>query len=333
MTRSGFAVALLGLAAACSDATPPTVPPALPSFVAADLAGFDSIFYGPPAIYSFTGRFFTNSGPYYVPPAGVAATTPRLFGLFADSILGKSFVFDCVPFHYVRDDSLHDAAPDGIRIALYWEDDSHAPICPLSPVGYYDARDVGSVSSPALNVVVTSLNGDTTFVSESLTASVSGEHYRLTTNGFQSDGVRRFDLAGTSTGVDSMNADTLTLTRVVSGVRLSLSYRWIRTDAEIDLFTDLQLTHGQETVRLTGTQVFSAATTGDLVLSVNGNPFGTITRVDDSVAVRGPGGRDVTPEERNVMDWLKSTAFYLPYFLVEASHSLADLLGFRTYQH
>lgn len=333
MTRAGFAVALLGLVVACSEATPPMPPPALPSTLAADLADFDTIFWAGP-MYSFSGRHLTHSGPYYVhPPAGRTATAPQAVGLFADSILGKSFAFDCVPFHYVRDDSLHDAAPDGIRIALYWEDDSHAPICPLTPVGYFDAHDVGSQTNPALDIVVTSLNGDTTLVSQSIATSLSGASYRLTATGFIADGVKRFDFTGASTGVDSTDADTLTLTRVGSDVRLALSYQWIRTDTEIDLIADLQLTHGQETVRLTGTRVIDSLTSGDLVVSVNGTPFGTITQLDGSVTFRGPGGRDVTPAERDAMDWLQGTAFFVSYYLVTAVHPLTDLLGIRTYLH
>jgi len=319
---------------ACRDAASPAVPPTLPAFVTADLAGFDSIFSGSAALYSFTGRPFTRAGPYYAPPPTLpAASAPQLSGLFADSVLGASFVFDCGVFHYAQDTSLHDAPADGIRIELYWEDDSHAPVCPLGAVGYVDTHDVGSLTNPALDVGVASLNGDTTFVSESLTATLSAGRYRLSSVGFLSDGVRRFDLAGTSTGVDSADADTLSMTREASGARLFLSHQWSNAGAEVDLTIDLRLVHGADTVRVTGTRVLAAANTEHLTVSVNGAVFGDIVQSGDSVAVRGPGGRDVTPAEREAMGWLEVSAFFAPYYLTLATHPLADLLGIRPYLH
>ena len=151
------ALGVLGVVVACRDMTPPVAPLTLPSFVTADLAGFDSTF-GSAAMYSFTGRSFNHAGPYYafMPKARTAASPLAASGLFADSILGRAFAYDCIAFHYVPDDSLSGASPDGIRIGLYWEDDSHRPICPLTPVGYLDARDVGSLANPGLEIMVAS---------------------------------------------------------------------------------------------------------------------------------------------------------------------------------
>lgn len=145
------------------------------------------------------------------------ATLQGLGGLAAADIfppelpLGTTFVWSEVEQSYVAGE-MTGAPADGIRIVYYAVDPfTGVPASPLNPLGYVDLRDLSTVDSDRLAVMVVSTSGDTdvtladyyldlayTLTQSSLTIDVEGV-------GYLSNGVDQlnFDVSQQLSGTDT----------------------------------------------------------------------------------------------------------------------------------
>ncbi|HKE90414.1 MAG TPA: hypothetical protein VKB45_08760 [Gemmatimonadales bacterium] len=340
--RSRFAAALILTAswgaASCSDGTAPAAIQ-LPPFAGIELAAEDSLIY-----YSdlgqIIGRWIAPGGVLHGAPAyRGAALPPGIRGagaaLFADSVLGKTFTFDCALFRYVRDDTLTGAPASGIRIALYRYDDSFAPECPLVPRGRLDLTDI-SDSQPALGVTLQD-SAAVTSIQFTLRALSPAMPVAISLVGTLSNGAQHFMIAATRQVLDPVFhvRDSVTFVHLETAATLRITHATgdsVVTGSAIGtrMQDDLRISQGTHTVQYSAL-LFECSTcafrTGSGTVTVDDRVFGTAVLSPDSIHLVGPGGRAVVPEESSVMRGMIGAPDLTDYALRVLVAPLGTLIG------
>jgi hypothetical protein len=333
------AIVTVGVSAlSCSDSTAPAALE-LPPFAGLELAAEDSMIFSSD-IGQLIGRWIVPGGVLAGAPVRRGAGLPpgiRGAGaaLFADSVLGKTFTFDCASNRYVRDDTLTGAPPSGIRIALYGQGDTYQPECPLVPRGLLDLTDI-SDSQPALGVTLedTAAVAHMQFTLRALSPAIPTP---ISITGALSDGVRHFTITATQLVLDSVFhvRDSVTLTHLETATTLRISR--VTGDSIVAGSTigtreqdDLRVSQGSHTVRYSGLQ-FECSTcafpTGASTVAVDDRAFGTVVLYPDSVHLVGPGGRAVVPEESSAMRGMIAAPDITSYALRSIVRLLGTLIG------
>jgi hypothetical protein len=241
LRKFGTGMLVVAAAAACGDSTGPENFDPVNTSTKADavLAAFDN-----PALLSLGALQNLSFGPLLsatVPPAPTASTlstaadrlrawtrTVPNFGsasplaIFPADLLGATFVWDEAQDRYVEDPEATGAPANGVRVLLYTVDPiSHLPVSPLDDRGYLDIMDESTPSVDALHLVavwegVTHLD----YVASATTTTTS---LTLSAEGFVANGTDRVDFV--------------------------LTFSLTQTDVSVNY----QLTHGDDTLGLTGT--------------------------------------------------------------------------------
>ncbi len=242
-----------------------------------------------------------------------AATT----GVIPDTLWGKTYGWDPATHHYVEDPGQFDANRQGVRFILYAVNPITKQIIenPLIPVGYVDLLDESSGSTNQLHVIVvgTISNPSVTYADYTISATVTGDPptaFDASANGFVSDGPHTltFNASFAITNANTDNPDAslsvdLTLNNPAFSVHLVESIT--TPDANnATLSMNLSVTHGGETVALSGTvtAVKSPKTvTADLTVTINGGIFaritGTNTDTNEGIQIVHADGTPLSPDE------------------------------------
>ena len=229
-------------------------------------------------------------------------------------LLGSTFVWDVTNHTYVVDASATPAAPaNGVRIILYATANGTIVESPLTAVGFVDLVDQSSGSTNALEVTVkgrTPASPGTTYVQYTVSATVTGTTvvtaFNASATGFVSDGTNTlsFDATFAATGLDTDNPDvdfhvTWDLDNPV--IHVSLHETVTTPDAnQATLTIDFSVTHGTETVSVTGTivVVLSPQTvTANLAIDVNGVPFAKVVGTNNGITLRHADGSTLAVDE------------------------------------
>lgn len=253
-------------------------------------------------------------------------------------LLGKTFVWDVTTHQYVVGP---DPGPtNGVRVILYAVDPITGQIVenPLTPVGYVDLIDLSDATTNKLHVIV---NGGTptsiTFtyadytVSGTLTKNAAGQAsaFSATAVGFVSDGAGGhrldFNASFSATNLDTDNPDAqidVTWTLNNPAVSVALHETIATPDANHATLTiDFSVTHGAETVRVTGTVtvvVSPPTVTADLTVYLNGQAFARITGTNDQIQARHADGSPLSQDEVQALKDL----FELPDHIQDAVEDL-----------
>ena len=353
-----LAVAAAFLVVACNDSTGPQGHLSDPQALSIDLLAVASVLQSPTfQSFSVLGRVtgspvaapgraaaLLRAAPIVPPrtPAPAYAQAPaRAWALrdaatllssgisasvIADTLLGKTFVWDTATHGYVEDTTSAPPAPapaNGVRIILYQVDPSGNVIEPTVAVGFVDLLDESSGNTNALHVIVK--GGDptapgTTYANYTISATVTGvppNAFTATGNGFVSDGTRTLTFAATLavTHLETDNPDIqidVTWDLDNPAVHVELHETLATASAnQLTLTTQFSVTRGAETVSAHGTisLVVSPLTeTVNLTIDVNGVPWARITGTNDGITVRHADGSTLSSAELEAL----SDLFGLP---------------------
>lgn len=240
-----------------------------------------------------------------------------------DPIRGTTFEWNATNDQY-EPTSRAGAPANGVRFILYAIDpSSDLPAEPLVEVGYVDFIDVSTPTTNALQIVL--VGGSTTYADYTVSVTATATSFSASAEGYVANGQQGPDLrqlgfsaqvsaSETATGftesvelaldlrAPAVSADPLVSVDVNQSVDLTETATEVRLDADLDL----RLTRAGETVRLFGTVTIvgtsaGTSTTVNLTITVNGRTFATIRGTDGTIQLRGPGGRDLTPEEQDAL--------------------------------
>lgn len=337
------AILLLTAAACKNDSTSPgSTTLSNPATVTASLNGVDSTF-ATAQFQSFLG-FWGNStgGGPTAPFAGIRslirATVPQLGNrrdaagrslamkalaprilqgtqaIIADSLKGKTFIYDSASAQYVV--SADTGAPAaGIRFILYAVDLNGDITFPLTPVGHLDLIDKSTVSTTSLEVVVA--NATMTFVDYTVTGSGNTTAFTITTAGYLRSSVRELDFSISYT----LAVGTFTIHEqfddATDDVHLLFQFGIIATsDTSANVSATFTFSHGGQSIALTGGGTLTTNTSNiQATVKVNGGVFATITSVNDSTTINDKNGNPLSIADRialarcfdilgHALDWL-----------------------------
>lgn len=330
-SRAVAAVALLVLAGACGDSTAPDAPfdpagtnadvaaigesfesPALESYAAAaPYIGFAVGGALSPAVQAMpsaalaTGkagalRHATSLARSYAPradrPSLSAAAIPAEY-------LGTTFVWDVDTDTYITSD-LGGAPSNGVRFILYAINPANLqPIEPLVEVGYVDLTATQTTSSATVHAIVVS--GGVTYFDYAVVVSGSTSSANISIAGYATNGTDRvnFDLETTLSG-NEQDGFQLTfdyqLTVPTRGgflMDIEVTTGFMVEDPTITLDLLARGTHG--TVRIQGSET---TTGGSYNVTVNGDPFATITVNSTTATIVGADGQPLSQEELDALE-------------------------------
>ncbi len=121
--------------------------------------------------------------------------------------------------------------------------------------------------------------------------------------GFVSDGVTRLDLTSALTATLTAFTVQTTVDVAAQGVHISETAS-VSGAASVAITTDFSLTSGGETVRANGTVTVDTATRtvgGSIAVTVNGQPFATITVGPAGPSYSGASGVQLTPADQTAL--------------------------------
>jgi hypothetical protein len=357
--------ALAAIVVACSDSTGPGSL-ANPTQTSAAVASIDSSF-ATPVFRSFAavGSALSATGPAAAAPIGgllwgtlphVPGLAGRAFsnaararalqrlapalslmaspsGIFPDSVRGKTFTYNCAGGAYIRD-TLSGADANGIRILLYAVDTTATIVCPATEVGYVDIIDVGSATVPAVRFVVKSANGTVTYVDYTVSGHSTSTSFTASVAGYVTDGSHRLDFAMTVTGNLTGVTANATLDNNAADAHVALYERITQTTDGLSLTVDYRITHGGESVRLSGSLTVDTLgnVTAHFTIQAGGGTFATITATPSDtgevVTFTGPGGRQLTADELAALGRLFEAPQDLFDELGDLVNPAGNLIGF-----
>lgn len=249
--------------------------------------------------------------------------------IFPPEVVGKTFVWNPATAQY--EPTGPTVSFNGVRFVLYAIDPlTDTPAIDLNtgqpiPIGYVDFVDVSSGTTTALQVTVvgTGTGSPITYVDYTLSVTATTTSFTATatgdiTNGQSGPAERRlefdvsFSASETASGenvsfdvsLDVFDA-SLDVNEPAASIRLieDAVVTTTSTSVSVDLEIHFSFTHAGETIGVDGTiSVDEDLTTGAISITVNitvtaGGTFATIRGTDAGIQIRGPGGRELTPEE------------------------------------
>ncbi|HEX5387866.1 MAG TPA: hypothetical protein VFW66_14275 [Gemmatimonadales bacterium] len=238
--------------------------------------------------------------------------------------MGKSYVWDSNQQQYVEGTGSAGPAPsNGVRFVLYAVDPlTSKPATPLVEVGYADLIDESTSAAAALRVKI--VGGATTYADYVISVSGSSIAATFEASGFITDGTHRLDFDDTLSASSNQATVDFQLSLDQPAVTARLQATLNVGNPTSTLGATFTVTRGTETVVLDGTLTITETQSSEslsesFTVKVNGNVFATITASGESgsqatVTYTGPGGRDLTTDERNALD-----------AMLEAPGTLADL--------
>jgi hypothetical protein len=260
--------------------------------------------------------------------------------VIADTLLGKTFVWDTATHRYAEDTTSAPPAPapaNGVRIILYQVDPWGSIIEPTVAVGFVDLLDESGGNTNTLHVIVK--GGDptapgTTYANYTISGTVTGlppNAFTATGNGFVSDGTHTltFSAMFVATQLDTDNPDLqidITWDLNNPAIHVELHETNVRSDASHTTITitEFSVTQGAERVSMSGTASITRLSptaqtvTVDLVTDVNAVPWARISGTDDGIQIRqADGGVLSLPEYQAFL-----TLFALPAAIEGAIVSL-----------
>lgn len=213
-------------------------------------------------------------------------------------VAGKTFVYSGGA--YVMSD-LTGAPANGVRFLLYAVDPiTLLPVEPLVETGYVDLIDLSTASSAIARVRV--FSGGVEYINYTVSVTSTTSSGRISVLGYVSDGTTRADINLRAT---LTSAAGLTLTYSVDVPTRDFSIDLTMTSSGIDPATatigiTMDVRGGNGWIQMTGE--FDQAG-GVLYVSVNGNPFATITVVGSNPPViAGDDGQPLTDEDINALE-------------------------------
>jgi hypothetical protein len=214
------------------------------------------------------------------------------------SLAGKTFVYSGGA--YVMSD-LTGAPANGVRFLLYAVDPvTFLPVEPLVETGHVDLTDLSSGSTLAARVQV--FSGSTEYINYRVSVTSSVSSGRITIFGFVTDGTTRADINLRATLTSSAG---LTLTYSVDVPTRDFSIDLTLTSSGIDPTTatigvTIDVRGGNGWIYMTGN--FDQAG-GVLHVSVNGDPFATITVVGaNPPTITGEDGQALTEDDITALE-------------------------------
>ena len=232
------------------------------------------------------------------------ASQPIAAAIFPDSARGKTFVWDTTSDRYVTSTAAG-APANGVRFLLYAvQPFAIVPARPLSMIGYVDLTDQTTPSAAVLGVAIVGTTGPTPMTYANYTISrLVGQSAGASVAGFVSDGVTRLDLTSALTATLTAFTVQTTVDVAAQGVHISETAS-VSGAASVAITTDFSLTSGGETVRANGTVTVDTATRtvgGSIAVTVNGQPFATITVGPAGPSYSGASGVQLTPADQTAL--------------------------------
>jgi len=268
------------------------------------------------------------------------ATAPTGAGsLIPETQWGKVYVWDTGTHAYVEGSATGGPAT-GVRFTLYAIDPlTNQPATPLNAIGYADLTDESTDTDYRLGVLVASETA--TYADYLVTATSTQTSFQAVAAGYVTDGAHRLDFNNSASASSNHIAVDFDLTLDHPDVAAHLHADLTAGDPTTVLSLTLSVTRGGETVALAGTVGFTTSQSGasavaNLVVTVNGRQFATITGTVTSNSAAGytftGPDRDLTAQERNALNQMMAapavlTAAAAPMFtaaeqLIGSSYSL-----------
>jgi len=332
--RGAAGVALVLLAAACSEST---APPSFsdPAAFNTELANVEEAFNT--QLFSGFAALGVEMGPVASPaadllratlpnrtldqnrPRSVAAARtlramipqfsgPRRGPLIPDLLYGTSYVWDVVTDQYVEE-TVPSGPTNGVRFYIYAVDPlTDLPAEPLVEVGYADLMDESaSPTALALHVRATSsaavIHLDYTVTVTGGTSSFAATSVGYVRNGLSGAALRRLDFniafsaIETSATTGDLSADA-TFTLNGSSTSLEIHDDVHVGDTDVTFSRDFRFRRQGEVVRVLGTLTIGATTiTGQVSVTINDRLFVRVTFVNN----QGTRNRDLTTDEEQLV--------------------------------
>jgi len=198
--------------------------------------------------------------------------------------LGTTFVYNPSTTQYEASERTG-APSDGVRFILYAVDQLGEPVVPLVETGYVDLRDLSTSTSAVIRL--TAITSGTTFADYQVSVSGSGTSGVVAVNGFVvgPDGTRvdvTFSISETDT-----TANLTSLLQVVAegfGVNTTLSFT-TSGDGTETATVNITVQAAGASMQIAGTLVNDG---GSVAVTVNGQPFATITLAAEAEPVIEP---------------------------------------------
>lgn len=238
-----------------------------------------------------------------------------------DAVLG-TYEWDTSTDQYVKTARLG-APANTVRFILYAIDPlTHLPVEPLDEVGYVDLTDNQPATSAtySLGVVVRDSAGTTTYLDYDITVQASPSSFTASAAGQLTNALTgpagrtlTFSVQFAATGSEtsgSVSVDAM-FTLSPGGISAELHDDATISGNSITFTRDFRFHRPGEVIRVQGTVTIAETSPGvfiitiDVTVHVNGRLYATAEGNSGSgFTVTGPGGRELTPEERAVLEQL-----------------------------
>ena len=215
------------------------------------------------------------------PSFGVAGAAAVLPG----EVLGVTFVYNPSTTQYEQS-ALTGAPSDGVRFILYAVDQLGQPVVPLVETGYVDLRDLSTSTSDVIRL--TAVTSGTTFADYQVSASATETSTTIGVNGFivGPDGTR-VDVTFTATETASTANLSSVLAVTGEGFQVSTNLSFSISGESETVTVDITVQAAGASMQIAGTLVNDGGTLG---VSVNGQPFATITLTTEGEPTIQPAG-------------------------------------------
>jgi len=230
-----------------------------------------------------------------------SVVTPTMPAIAATS-LGMTFVYDPLQHRYVPDLARSGAPASGVRFILYDVDPETGEPLVASEIGYADLVDEGVARPSGIALHLTVVAGGVSLFDYRVTADGSPAGGALVVNGVVSDGVTRItiDVAATARVTRDGNEGDVRFRIAVPdrGFTVTANAHGIESAGHHAGSMNLDIQSAEATI---GVSITNRDRTIDGKFSVNGRLFATVNGNGENLEIRGAGGRELTPDERQML--------------------------------